>query len=365
MITNAVARIIQRPPPALLGTSYGEPLDALREHVIVSVTDDGGHTGYGEASPLPFFTGETAQSIALRLRETYLPLLIGRSPFELLALHAALDRLPGNSSAKAAIDIALYDLQGKLLGRPVTDLLGGPMRERVAVTYPIGIRSVAEAVAEAERAVERGIRTLKLKIGRDPAADVERVLAVRSAVGAGVRIRIDANAGYTVPVITRLIDQLALAELEYVEQPVAAWDFAGLAAVRRQTGVPVMADESLHTLRDATCLIELGAADVFAIKLIKTGGLTRARAIAALAAAHRVDVVVISPFETQIGAAAGLALAVSAETGERAHELRVFDSLPDYATTAIRFERGEIVPSPASGLGVESIRELAVEVGAG
>jgi L-Ala-D/L-Glu epimerase len=356
-IIVAESRIIQREAPSTLNTSYADA-PAIRERVIVTLHDDSGHSAFGEASPLPFFTGETPGSIDYQLREHFLPRLIGQSPFDMNAIHARLDFLPENTSAKAAIDIALHDLQGKIVGRPVVDLLGGAVRDHVTVTFPIGITSVADAVAQAEAAVERGIGTLKMKIGRDPDADVERVSAVRRAVGPAVRIRIDANSGYTAPTATRIIDRLAQADLEYVEQPVAAWDYAGMAAVRRSTGVPIMADEGLHTLRDAQRLIAMEAADVFAIKLIKTGGLHQARAIVALAAAHRIDLVVISPFETQIGASAGLALALSAPTGQRAHELRVFDSQPEYGVTDTYFESGKIFPSRAPGLGVETIREL-------
>lgn len=357
MIVDATAQVIARPSPARLNTSYADAAD-IRERVILSITTDDGNVGWGEASPLPFFTGETVASVHLQLTREFLPRLIGASPFSLTAIMRELDVLPANSSAKAAVDIALHDLQGRILGRPAVDLLGGAVRDRIAVTMPIGIDSVPEAVSKAEAAVARGIGTLKLKIGRDTAADLERVRAIRESVGPGVRIRVDANAGYPVAVAVRLLNRLAPYDLEYVEQPVAAWDRAGLAEVRRATGLPIMADESLHTLRDAVELIERGAADLFAIKLIKTGGLAPARAIAALAAAHRIDIVVISPFETQIGAAAGLALALAAPTATRAHELRVFDSQPELADTRIRAERGEIVPSHEPGLGVNSIAEI-------
>jgi L-Ala-D/L-Glu epimerase len=356
-IIAAESRIIEREAPSTLNTSYADA-PAIRERVIVTLQDDSGHTGYGEASPLPFFTGETAGSIDFQLREQFLPRVVGHSPFDLNAIHARLAFLPENTSAKAAIDIALHDLQGKIAGRPVVDLLGGAVRDHVTVTFPIGITTIEDAVSQAEAAAVRGIGTLKMKIGRDPDADVERVSAVRAAVGPSVKIRIDANSGYTAPTATRIIDRLLHADLEYVEQPVAPWDFAGMAAVRRSTGVPIMADESLHTLRDAQRLIAMEAVDVFAIKLIKTSGLHQARAIVALAAAHRVDLVVISPFETQIGASAGLALALSAPTGHRAHELRVFDSQPDLAVTDTYCKAGRIYPSRAPGLGVESIREL-------
>ena len=359
VILSASSKIIERASPAKLGTSYGAASDQPRAHVIVELHDDSGLTGMGEASPLPHFTGETAQSIDLQLQEHFLPHLIAKSPFDLNAIAIDLESLPGNTSAKAAIDIALHDLQGKLLKIPTVDLLGGRVRDSVNVTYPIGIRPVAEAVAEAEGAVERGIRTLKLKIGRDPAADIERVKAVRSAIGPDIRIRIDANAGYTVSPILRLLDRLSSVDLEYIEQPVAPWDVTGMAAVRRGTGIPVMADESLHSVRDAVTLIQNEAVDIFAIKLIKTGGLNQARAISQIATAHRIDIVVISPFETQIGAAAGLALALASPTGTRAHELRVFESQPELATTEIRVERGIIYPSSSPGLGVKSIPEIS------
>lgn len=357
-IVEARTLLIQRATPSRLVTSYGQPMSS-RPHVMVRLIDDEGRIGYGEASPLPAFTGETAESVLLQLRTQFLPLLPGHTPFEISAIHEKLNRLPRNTSAKAAIDIALYDLMGKVVGLPAVSLLGGALRPQVPVTFPLGIGAIQETVRDAKIAVERGIRTLKMKIGGDPRADVERVCAVRAAVGRGIAIRVDANQAYDVPTATRLLSQLADVDIEYVEQPVAAWDFAGLAEIRRATGLKIMADESLHTLRDAVRLIELGAADIFAIKLIKTAGLTEARAIADLAAAHRIDIVVISPFETQIGAAAGLALALAAPTAGRAHELRVFDSQPALAETAIRFEQGQIVPSEAPGLGVVSIAEFA------
>lgn len=356
-IADASAAIITRPASSVLTTSYGEAATS-RPHVMVRLTTEDGRVGYGEASPLPAFTGETAESILVLLRSRFLPPLIGQAVYDTGLIHQELDRLPHNTAAKCAIDLALYDLLGKSVGLPVSALLGGAMRPDVAVTFPIGIGAIDETVEQAVSAIERGIRTLKMKIGGDPTADIARVKAVRSAVGDDVAIRIDANQGYDVPTAVRIISRLAEVGIEYVEQPVAEWDIQGLAAVRRLTGVKVMADESLHTLRDAARLIEAGAADIFAIKLIKTSGLTQSRAIVALAAAHRIEVVVISPFETQIGAAAGLALALAAPTGTRAHELRVFESQPALARSEILCRRGRVTPSAAPGLGVEWIAEF-------
>ncbi|HVX29033.1 MAG TPA: enolase C-terminal domain-like protein, partial [Nitrolancea sp.] len=265
-IVRASAELIDRASSSRLTTSYGASA-ASRTHVMVRLTDEDGRHGYGEASPLPSFTGETAASIHLQLSREFLPLVLGHSPFDLAAIHQQLNRLPENSSAKAAVDIALYDLMGKQAGLTVTQLLGGAVRPDVPVTFPLGIDTIETTVAKAVEQVERGIRTLKMKIGFDPDADVARVKAVRDAVGSEVALRIDANQGYDVPSACRIVSRLADVGVEYVEQPVAQWDFAGLATVRRSTGMRVMVDESLHTLRDAQRLIELEAADIFAIKL--------------------------------------------------------------------------------------------------
>ena len=178
---------IARESPATLNTSYAGAAN-IRERVIVSLVTHDGVIGWGEASPLSF---------------------------ELTAIMQGLDELPENSSAKAAIDIALHDLQGRLLGCSVCDLLGGAVQARARVTMPIGIEPVAGAVGKAEAAVVRGIGTLKLEIGCDTTADVERVGAIRAAVGPDVRIRVDANPGYPVAVAIQLLHKTGRAEADH------------------------------------------------------------------------------------------------------------------------------------------------------
>jgi muconate cycloisomerase len=356
-IVEAKAQVIWRAAASRLVTSYGPPPDS-RPHVMVRLIDAEGRVGLGEAAPLPAFTGETAESVLVQLRTRFLRQAVGRTALEIAAVHRAMDILPGNTAAKAAVDMALHDLSGRTLGISTTDLLGGPVRESVPVTMPIGVGDIPTTVKAAEAALVRGIRTLKLKVGSEPDEDIRRVRAVREAAGASVAIRIDANQGYDPPTAMRVVSRLAEIGIEYVEQPVAAWDLKGMADVRRQTGVPIGADESLHSLRDAVQLIELGAADQFMIKLIKSAGLAPARAICELAAAHRIGIVVVSPFETQVGAAAGLALALATPPAVLAHELRVFDSQAEMAQTQITFRDGRIWPGSDPGLGVLTIDEL-------
>jgi o-succinylbenzoate synthase len=357
-IVSARATLIERPTSNRMTTSYGDA-PAVRPHVIVEITAAGAR-GLGEASPLPEFTGETAASVLFALNETYLPALPGRDPTQVEAVMAELEHLlPDNPSAKAAIDMALYDLAGRLLGVPSVTLLGGARRGAIHLARAVGIGSIAEIVAAAERHVAAGFRTIKMKVGQDARADVERVRAVRGAVGPAVRIRVDANQGYDVATAVRVLRNLDAAELEYIEQPVPRWNHAGMAHIRRATGVRVLADEAVHTPQDALNLIRAEAADLLAIKFVKTGGLSRARQIAAIGEAAGLDCIVISPFETQVGAAAGLHMALALPIGGHAHELTVFATQPEMARTGIRLVRDVLTPAPAPGLGVETIVELA------
>jgi len=336
-----------------LTTSYGAA-PSLRPHVILQLTDNEGRVGLGEASPLPFFTGETAISIKLHLEQVFLPALVGRDPLDHDAIMAILDeQLPENRSAKCAVDMALYDLRGQVSGQPVYTQLGGLRRpDGFAVTRAIGILPIEEAVREALRWTERGFRTLKLKVGVDARTDTERVLAIRDVVPPATRIRIDANQGYDLPTAIRVLRELADV-VEYCEQPIPEWDLAGLQAIRAETGVSVTVDESVHTMRDLLRVIEAHAADNLVIKLIKCGGLRAAEHLAAIAASSGMRVVVVSPFETHIGAAAGVHLAMSLPPSPYAHELSIFHVEPVGERTrgSIQTLADHVLPPTGPGLG--------------
>lgn len=352
------ARLIDRPTSNRLITSYGDA-PTTRPHVIVELGTKDGARGLGEASPLPQFTGETAQSVLGVLNATYLPSLVGRDPRRLASIIDELEHLlPANPSAKAAIDMALHDLTGHLLGVPVSTLLGGARRSRIHLARAVGIASLAETVATAEAHVAAGIRTIKMKVGQDPRNDVVRVRAVRAVVGDDVRIRIDANQGYDVATAVAVLKQLGDCDLEYIEQPVARWDYRGMAHIRRATGVRVLADEAVHSPQDALSLIRAEAADLFALKFVKTGGLLRAKQIATIGEAAGIDCVVVSPFETQVGGAAGLHMALTLPSSRHDHELTVFATQPEMARTGISLQGNVLIPSSGPGLGVESIVEL-------
>jgi L-alanine-DL-glutamate epimerase-like enolase superfamily enzyme len=268
------------------------------------------------------------------------------------------DALPHNSSAKAALDMALHDLLGKALGAPLYKILGGTFRRPVLSATAVGINDLEKMKREALDWVGRGFRTLKLKIGVEPDKDEQRVRAIREAVGPDIRLRVDANQGYTPTEAIDVGRRIADHDIEYMEQPVAAWDVAGLAEVRRATGLRIAADESLYTAQDALRLIEARAVDVFVIKMIKVGGLRKATKIAHLAEAAGLQCVTVSPLETVLGTAAGVHWASALSNGEPDHELVGPLYLQEDPFAGVEIAGNAIEPGESPGLGVTLQRDL-------
>lgn len=280
-------------------------------NVFVILRGEDGHVGYGEAAPMTAYSGETAANVLGVLEEFFLPMLAGRDPLDLEALHADMDaRLSGHSFAKAAIDFACHDLAAKSLGVPVYRLLGGKVRDRVPLAWAVGYGTVAEMVEEAVTYARAGF-TIKLKIGREPALDLEVVREVRRAIGPEVAIRVDANQGYDRIAARRVLPRMEEEDLQYIEQPLPRWDIDGMADLCRALVTPIQADESLYSLQDAFQLARRGAADIFNIKLLKPGGLFRSRQVAAVAEAAGIPCAVGSMPEMGAGAAAGLHFAAA------------------------------------------------------
>lgn len=360
ILTGAEAVIVRRETSSRLTTSYGPPPE-LREHVLVILRAEDGTWGWGEASPLPKFTGETATSIKQMLEERFFPVLQGRLAEPGLIRNRIDSSLPHSSAAKAAVDMALTDLLGKLHNVDGALLLGGACRTSVPITRPIGITSVDEAIEQASSYLEAGHGTIKMKVGSEPAMDVERVGQVRKQLGDDFSIRIDANQGYDFATAHYVLSRLESANIEYCEQPLPAWNHRDLAALRSKAGVRIAVDESLHTLADAHKLIEARAADVFVIKLIKTSGLFNAKRISDLGAEFGITTTVVSPFDTQVGAAHALQLALTLPDNGPACELTVFTTQASMAESRHRVEAGRLYASGDAGCGVTELAELVVK----
>ena len=191
--------------------------------------------------------------------------------------------LSGNTSAKAAVDIALYDIKGKLMGQPLYKVLGGSVNQ-IVTDMTVGIDTPEAMAAEARERVEKdGFTILKIKAGINPSEDIQALTLIRQAVGPNIRLRVDANQGYTVSDAVRTLKAFEELGVEAVEQCLPSWDLDGMRFVRSKVDLKVMLDESVHTPIDAAKACKIDAADIINIKLMKCGGLYPAEKINAIA----------------------------------------------------------------------------------
>ncbi|MEV0158118.1 dipeptide epimerase [Micromonospora sp. NPDC050686] len=327
--------------------------------LVVEVVDDEGRSGFGEAPQVWQVTGSSVAGAQACVQDVLGPLVTGREADDLVARCGEVARaVVGNESAKAAVDVALHDLAARRLGVPLVRLLGGTAL-RVPTDVTLAAGDPAELAAAGRQRRAEGFSVLKLKVGTDAAGDLERVRAVRAAVGPGVRIRLDANQGWTPREAVRVINGIADAglDVELVEQPVARWDLDGLAWVSDRVPVPILADESVFGVRDLVEVIRRRAADLVNVKLAKCGGLHPARTLLDLAAAHGVGTVVGSMMESQIGVGAAASL-VAAHGTTAVSDL---DAAWWLAWTPVRgglrYEEATVVLPDAPGLGIESVSE--------
>jgi muconate cycloisomerase len=280
--------------------------------VLIELTTDDGLIGYGEA-PLsmgPVFPEETWQGSTSLIQDYFGKILVGKDPFNVEEIMRELDRsATRNFTTKCAVEFALYDLMGKNLNLPVYSLLGGSYQIHIPLSWSLAIGDPEKDAKEGAEMVEKGHRIFKIKFGfLDPEMDVTRLKAIRAAVGDDVDLRIDVNQGWTPEVAIRTIRRIEKLDLHptFIEQPVPAWDIKGMARIAHAVETPIMADESLFTLSDARAIIELEAADIFAIKLMKHGGYRRSKQIVALAEAADIPCYVGSNLETGVATLACL-----------------------------------------------------------
>ena len=281
------------------------------EDVILEIHTDTGAVGYGEAPPTGAVTGDTTGAIIGAVRDHIAKTLIGRDVDEFEDLCIALDKcILKNSSAKAAADMALWDLYGQLYNIPVYKLMGGA-RKSIITDITISVNEPDEMVRDAQDAIERGYDCLKVKVGKEPEKDIARLSAIRSVVPKETCIRIDANQGWTPKEAVRILNgmQEKGLDIEFVEQPVKAHDLEGLKYVTERSYVPVLADESVFSAADALKIMQMRAADLVNIKLMKCGGLYNALKIASAAEVYGVECMIGCMLEAKISVNAAVHLA--------------------------------------------------------
>ncbi len=336
-------------------------VDCIEDAVIRLETDEG-HLGYGEAPPTVAITGDSLESILQALRERIGPALLGCAVAELddncRRVQAA---LPGTRSAKAAAEIALYDLHAQSLGVPLYRALGGGT-PRLETDLTISVNDTATMIADCQAAIARGFRALKIKVGKQPETDVGRLLAIHAAVAGRAGLRIDANQGWSAAQTIAVLHALdaAGAAFELIEQPVPAADIAGLRAIKAAgTGTPLLADESAFDLAQTRKVLEQDAADLINIKLMKAGGLSQAIAIADLCAAQGVNCMMGCMLEGGISAAAAAHLAIARagvidKIDLDGPSLGAFDPIDGNT----RFEDAVISVSDRPGLGIAAVSHI-------
>jgi o-succinylbenzoate synthase len=348
-----------------LKTPFKTAMRTVREieDVVVIMETDTGHIGYGSAPSTAVITGETHGSIIEAISKVISPVLIGREIEDLNNLTDSVQNaIVKNFSAKAATEIAIYDLYGQLYGAPLYKLLGGG--DNVITTdITISVDYIDKMVEDTMAAIDLGFETLKIKVGKDPALDIERIKAIYAAVNERALIRLDANQGWTpkqTVSVLRVLEDSGV-QLELVEQPVKGDDIEGMKYVTERINTPVMADESSFGPREAIELIRTRAADIINIKLMKTGGISNAIKTADIAGIYGVDCMIGCMLESSIGVAAAAHIAVAKSSVITKVDLDT-PSLGQYdpVRSGVQFNNAEITVTDLPGLGISKIDNLSM-----
>jgi muconate cycloisomerase len=324
-------------------------------HVLVRMRDDEGHVGWGESITFHPVYGYDQKSLYHVLTDHLIPAITGFDPHDVVKLHNRMDQaIPSNLMAKTGIDIAAYDLASQAAGVPLHALIGGKRMERIPQIGVVDMVSPDAAAKSALDQVAQGFKTIKIKIGKDPKEDFERVKAIRTAVGEAVMIRVDGNAGYDRTSALRAFRLMENIGLQWIEQPLPGWDLEGLAMLAERLDTPIAVDESMYTAQDAQRCINAGAAQVVNIKIAKCGGLYRAQKIAAVCEASAIPCFLGGCIETSVGTAAALHFYAATPNVVSAAEIHGSPFyVDDVAAQPFEIVDGSIEVPGRPGLGVE------------
>jgi len=332
---------------------------AVSPFLLVRIRTDEGLVGTGEVSCTPRWSGEDA-AIAQRVITRYFaPLLTGEDPRAVQRLTLRLDgEIVGHYFAKAGIEMALWDILGKSLDAPLHVLLGGAVRDRVRTKFSISGTDPAGAAELGGWAVEQGFTAMKVKVARGSVADdIERIAAVRAAIGDDVRLGVDANCGWTRDAARAALPRFVDHGIAFLEQPVGLRDLAGMAELRVGSTIPVVADDPIGTSTDALDAVRAEAADVLSVYVGMAGGVAAAQRVAAVATAAGIGWTIGSNLELGVALAAQMHLAVA--TPGLADETVPCDLLSPFyydellLAEPLPLEAGWAYPPVGPGLGVE------------
>lgn len=328
------------------------------EEIVIKVITDSGEVGFGSAPPTAVITGDIEASIEGAIKGIIKPKLVGMdidNIEEIMnVLHSTIIK---NTSAKAAVDMAIYDLFGKKYNIPLYKLFGG-YRKEITTDITISVNSPEEMARDSIEAVKNGFNILKTKVGTDVSLDIQRVKAIRDAVGSGVIIRVDANQGWKPKEAVRIIrkfEDMGLS-IELVEQPVKYWDLEGLKFVADNVDTDILADEAVFGPLEALKVIKMRAADLVNIKLMKCGGLYNAAKINSIAETMGVECMMGCMLESKIGITAAASFSGGKKNITRADLDTVNLMAEDPIVGGAGFSKDKVLLSDAPGLGITDVQ---------
>ncbi|MEN8699129.1 mandelate racemase/muconate lactonizing enzyme family protein [Bacillus infantis] len=328
------------------------------ESVVIKIVCDNGIEGWGEAPPTVVITGDSLMSIESAIHHVFKPYLVGKSLLNYETIFQAIKTLMvGNSSAKAAVDMALYDCLSKHCRLPLYQFLGGAKSE-IETDYTVSVNNPEEMGDDAASYIDQGFNVLKVKVGKDDImTDISRIKEIRRRVGNKVKIRLDANQGWQAKDAVRAIRKMedSLLDIELVEQPVPADDIEGLKQVTDSVETLIMADESVFTPKQALQVLCTRSADLINIKLMKAGGIFQAQAINQLAETCGVECMVGSMIETKIGISAAAHFAASKKNITRFDFDAPLMLAKDMVEGGISYSGRKITFPDAAGLGIRQV----------
>lgn len=281
--------------------------------IIVKMVTNEGIIGYGEAVADGNVTGETWEGVFHNLKSTLAPVLLNENPMNLEKIHDIMNNtIYGAPATKAAIDIACFDILGKVVNQPIYQLIGGRFHDEFPITHVISIGEPKAMAQEADEMLNKGYNSFKVKVGKNVKEDIERIKAIRREIGEHIPIRIDVNQGWKDSSTTiQVLKELQQLNIDWLEQPILADDIDGIVEIKEKSTIPIMIDEGLKGIKEMREIINKRAADKVNIKLMKCGGIYPAVKLAHQAEIANIECQVGSMVESSIGSAAGFHVAFS------------------------------------------------------
>lgn len=331
-------------------TSLGKETSA--DNVLVKIITEEGITGFGECSPYMPINGESTGTCMI-VGQYFAKAFLGRDPLKIEMCINLMDKIIyGNSSIKSAFDMAFYDIASQHAGVPLYKFLGGENNKVIITDYTVSIGEPKKMAADALKIKNEGYPAIKVKLGLDGKTDVERIKAIRAAVGNEIPLRIDANQGWKVKEAIETLNALAEFDIQYCEEPIARWKFMKLPKVKKNSPIPIMADECCGDEHDAERLIELKACDMMNIKLGKSGGIFKALKMVKLAEAANIHLQAGAFLESRLAMTAFAHFALCSPIIEHYDFDTALMFSEDPVTGGIVYEKNGVVKVPDTiGLG--------------